>query len=111
MVISGCADGVVAISNPTSGLVVQVISDHQGAPITDLHSSTNTLMVCEYVESIISKLPYFVKVLPQRDFYFCVVTGFKKCGKILRKYGTWYIPIFKAAVQQKNNLLCPCILV
>ena len=46
MVISGCADGVVAVSNPKSGLVVRVISDHEGAPITDLQSSANTLMVC-----------------------------------------------------------------
>ena len=48
VVISGCADGVVAISNPASGLVVRVISDHQGAPITDLQYSTNPLMVYNY---------------------------------------------------------------
>ena len=36
---------MVAISNPSSGLVVRMISDHQGAPITDLQASTNSLMV------------------------------------------------------------------
>ena len=45
MIISGCAEGMVAVSNSASGLVVRVISDHQGAPITDLQSSSNTLMV------------------------------------------------------------------
>ena len=45
VIISGCGEGMVAISNPSSGLVVRMISDHQGAPITDLQASTNSLMV------------------------------------------------------------------
>ena len=56
VVISGCADGVVAVSNPSSGLVVWVISDHEGAPITDLQSSANTLMVC------VSDTPYNLRI-------------------------------------------------
>lgn len=58
MVISGCADGVVAVSNPKSGLVVRVISDHEGAPVTDLQSSVNSLMVC--VHLCVRYSPYFM---------------------------------------------------
>ena len=39
MIFSGCADGLVAVSNASTGMVVRVISDHQGAPITDLHTT------------------------------------------------------------------------
>ena len=39
MVISGCSAGLVAISNTSTGVVVRVISDHEGAPITDLHTA------------------------------------------------------------------------
>lgn len=34
--MSGCSGGLVAISNVSSGLVIRLVSDHQGAPITDL---------------------------------------------------------------------------
>ena len=45
VIISGCSDGLVAISNPNSGLVIRVITDHQGAPITDLHMSPKPIQV------------------------------------------------------------------
>ena len=60
VIVSGCADGVVAISSPMSGLVVRVISDHQGAPITDIQSSSNPLMVCMSFEYIaLGLIPLF----------------------------------------------------
>ncbi len=34
MILSGGSDGLVAVSSPTTGMTVRVISDHQGAPIT-----------------------------------------------------------------------------
>ena len=45
VILSGCSNGVVAISNPSTGLVVRVITDHQGAPITDLHTSSKPVTV------------------------------------------------------------------
>ncbi|XP_025111591.1 WD repeat-containing protein 90-like isoform X3 [Pomacea canaliculata] len=36
LILSGASDGLIAISSPTSGMTVRVISDHQGAPITDI---------------------------------------------------------------------------
>ena len=45
VIISGCSDGMVAISNPYTGLVVRVVSDHQGAPITDLHTASKPVKV------------------------------------------------------------------
>ena len=36
MIISGSEDGIVAISSPTTGMTVRVISDHKGAPITGI---------------------------------------------------------------------------
>ena len=34
MILSGGSDGLVALSSPTTGMTVRVISDHKGAPIT-----------------------------------------------------------------------------
>ena len=45
VILSGCSNGVVAISNPSTGLVVRVITDHQGAPITDMHTSSKPVTV------------------------------------------------------------------
>ena len=36
MILSGAADGLVAISSPTTGITVRVVSDHKGAPISCL---------------------------------------------------------------------------
>ncbi|KAK3091415.1 hypothetical protein FSP39_019740, partial [Pinctada imbricata] len=36
MIISGGKDGLIAISSPTTGMTVRVISDHKGAPITNI---------------------------------------------------------------------------
>jgi hypothetical protein len=36
MIISGGSDGLIAVSSPTTGMTVRVISDHKGAPITNL---------------------------------------------------------------------------
>ena len=33
MILSGGADGLIAVSSPTTGITIRVISDHQGAPI------------------------------------------------------------------------------
>ena len=34
MILSGGSDGLVAISSPTTGMTVRMISDHKGAPIS-----------------------------------------------------------------------------
>ena len=44
MIISGSWDGIVAISSPTTGMTVRVISDHKGAPITGI--DVTLLQVC-----------------------------------------------------------------
>lgn len=44
-ILSGCSSGVVAISNPSTGLVVRVITDHQGAPICDMHVASKPIKV------------------------------------------------------------------
>ena len=36
MIISGGSDGLIAVSSPTTGMTVRVISDHKGAPITNI---------------------------------------------------------------------------
>ena len=36
MILSGGSDGLVAVSSPTTGMTVRVISDHKGAPITGI---------------------------------------------------------------------------
>ena len=41
MIISGGSDGLIAVSSPTTGMTVRVISDHKGAPITNI-DVTNT---------------------------------------------------------------------
>ena len=39
VIISGAEDGLIAISSPTTGMTVRMLSDHKGAPITDIHAS------------------------------------------------------------------------
>ena len=36
VLLTGSGEGVVAVSSVTSGLVVKVIQDHRGAPVTDI---------------------------------------------------------------------------
>ena len=36
MIISGGSDGLIAVSSPTTGMTVRVISDHKGAPIINI---------------------------------------------------------------------------
>ena len=36
MIISGGSDGLIAVSSPTTGMTVRVITDHKGAPITNI---------------------------------------------------------------------------
>ena len=45
--MSGCSAGLVAISNLASGLVIRVITDHQGAPITDLQVAPKPIQVSQ----------------------------------------------------------------
>jgi len=46
VILSGCSGGVIAVSSPTSGLVVRVINDHRDAPITDLQVAARPIQVC-----------------------------------------------------------------
>ena len=39
MILSGDQEGLLAISSPTTGMTVRVISDHQGAPISSIHAA------------------------------------------------------------------------
>ena len=45
VIMSGCSAGLVAVSNLSSGLVIRVITDHQGAPITDLQVAPKPIQV------------------------------------------------------------------
>ena len=36
MILSGGCDGIIAVSSPKTGMTVRVISDHKGAPITNI---------------------------------------------------------------------------
>ena len=36
VLLSGCKDGQVAISNPHTGVILHMIGEHKGIPITDL---------------------------------------------------------------------------
>ena len=51
MIISGSGDGLVAVSSPTTGMTVRVISDHRGAPITGL--DVTVLQVGSYSATLI----------------------------------------------------------
>ena len=48
VIMSGCAGGLVAISNLKSGLVIRLITDHKGAPITDLQAAPKPIQVSEH---------------------------------------------------------------
>ncbi|XP_022092508.1 WD repeat-containing protein 90-like isoform X1 [Acanthaster planci] len=41
VVLSGGTDGIIAVSSPTTGMTMRVINDHRGAPITDMHVTSN----------------------------------------------------------------------
>ncbi len=41
VVISGGKDGLIAVSSPTTGMIVRMLNDHKGAPITDIHVSSH----------------------------------------------------------------------
>ena len=45
MIISGGSDGLIAVSSPTTGMTVRVISDHKGAPITNIDVTTRQVSV------------------------------------------------------------------
>eukprot|EP00731_Ephydatia_muelleri_P028595 Em0020g239a len=62
VILSGCADGLVAVTNSLTGMVVRVISDHQGAPITDLHTTRR-----------IPKIPG--KDIPDHTYMWVVASG------------------------------------
>ena len=46
VLLSGSADGLLTVSSVSSGLVVRVIQDHRGAPITDLRVARKPVQVC-----------------------------------------------------------------
>lgn len=37
MILSGGSDGLIAVSSPNTGMTVRVITDHRGAPITNIN--------------------------------------------------------------------------
>lgn len=45
VLLSGSAEGLIAVSNVSCGLVVRVVQDHRGAPITDLSVARETIQV------------------------------------------------------------------
>ena len=47
MIISGGSDGLIAVSSPTTGMTVRVISDHKGAPITNI-DVTNKQVIASF---------------------------------------------------------------
>lgn len=52
---------MVAISNSASGLVVRVITDHQGAPITDIHIAIKPAKVSEFRPTITTRILLLIK--------------------------------------------------
>ena len=40
MILSGSSDGLIAVSSPNTGMTVRVITDHRGAPITNIDVPT-----------------------------------------------------------------------
>ena len=45
MLLSGCKDGQVAISNPHTGVILHMINEHKGIPISDLSVAKRPLQV------------------------------------------------------------------
>ena len=64
MILSGCSDGLVAVTNALTGMVVRVISDHQGAPITDLHATRRIPKVL--LDSRVCALLRYIPLLDSR---------------------------------------------
>lgn len=68
MILSGGSDGLIAVSSPTTGMTVRVISDHKGAPITNI-DVTNKQVRNAHSDSIkywqlatvLSKIPWVLR--------------------------------------------------
>ena len=55
MIFSGGCDGLIAISSPTTGMTVRVITDHKGAPITCFdvaYASVSELIINSFIEEL-----------------------------------------------------------
>ena len=60
VLLAGSGEGVVAASSVTSGLVVKVIQDHRGAPVTDLTVAGRPVQVREGLnEKVQACMPLF----------------------------------------------------
>ena len=49
MIVSGGADGLIAVSSPSTGMTVRMIADHKGAAITTINVTTlqvNRSLLC-----------------------------------------------------------------
>ena len=46
VLLTGSEEGMVAVSSVSSGLVLRMIQDHRGAPVTDLCVASRALQVC-----------------------------------------------------------------
>ena len=47
MIISGGSDGIIAVSSPTTGMTVRVISDHKGVAISSMDVALTKVGVLE----------------------------------------------------------------
>ena len=76
MILSGGADGLIAVSSPTTGITIRVISDHQGAPINCIDvtllqvSKRTTMYMYKYTCLLGTRLPFYMNL---HDSHFTLV--------------------------------------
>lgn len=61
MIISGGSDGLIAVSSPTTGMTVRVISDHKGAPITNIDVTTRQVSPKVRTFILVNQVPVFCR--------------------------------------------------
>ena len=63
MILSGGSDGVIAVSSPNSGMTVRVITDHRGAPITNIDVPVLQVLYCMFCSVCVCVCARFIMVI------------------------------------------------
>ena len=71
MILSGGADGLIAVSSPTTGITIRVISDHQGAPINCIDVTLLQVRVCLHYLGLFYLLLLEASLSSRRENYNC----------------------------------------
>lgn len=69
--MSGGSDGLIAVSSPTTGLTVRVITDHRGAPITNFDVTASQVSNAVDKKSCVQQIYkgyYFVSLILRRVY-------------------------------------------